>query len=440
MSPMHLNVNITTAGVHRGAWRRSQESARAFHDPGHYVRNARIAERGLLDAVFLADQSYLHAGPLPGAALDPLITVAAMAQATTRIGLIASVSTTFHHPYTIARAFASLEHLSGGRTGWNVVTTRNPPAGRNYGFPDLPSREERYARAAESVDVVTRLWGSWEPGALVADRDAGVQVDQSRVHPIDHVGQYFSVTGPLQVPPSPQGRPLIVQAGGSSGGLDLAAGYADAVFTSQVTAEAAREYYTNLKKAVVQRGRAPESLAVLPGLVFTLGSTEAEATRRRDDLNELVPEADRLAAFAGWIGVDPAVLDLDKPFPLHELRDIGDTYFSVGFDRSARIHLEANRHRTVRELVAEGPAGHWKITGTPEQVADAMEEWYRGGAADGFNLMADAYPDGLEDFVDHVVPILQRRGLFRREYDATTLRGHYGLAERLAPTVTEEIS
>jgi FMN-dependent oxidoreductase (nitrilotriacetate monooxygenase family) len=422
---MHLNVNITTAGAHRGAWRRSPESAHAFHDVVHYERVAQVAERGLLDAVFLADNSYLHPR-FPGFTLDPLLTLAAVARATSRIGLIATVSTTFHHPYTIARAFASLDHLSGGRSGWNVVTTRNPPAGRNYGFTDLPDRDERYARAAEATEIVTRLWDSWEPGALAADLERGVQVDDALVHPIDHRGEYFSVAGPLQVPPSPQGRPLLVQAGGSTGGLALAARFADAVFTSAVTLPAAQEAYATLKKLAADAGRPPESVAVLPGLVTTIGSTEEEARRRRDELNALAPATDQLATFAGWLGVDPGRLDLDRPFPLHELRETGDTYGSVGFDRSARLYLEANRDRSVRELVAEGPIGHWRITGTPERIADALEEWFTNGAADGFNIMCDTYPDGLEQFVDHVVPILQRRGLFRREYAATTLRGHYG--------------
>ncbi|MYU11096.1 NtaA/DmoA family FMN-dependent monooxygenase [Streptomyces sp. SID8361] len=428
---MHLNVNIATAGAHRSAWRRSPESAHAFHDPAHYVRTAQVAERGLLDAVFLADNSYLHPG-FPGFTLDPLITLSAVAQATTHVGLIATVSTTFHHPYTIARSFSSLDHLSGGRGGWNVVTTRNPPAGRNYGYDVLPARDERYARAAEAVEVVTRLWDSWEPGALVADVDRGVQVDDNRVHPIDHRGAYYSVAGPLQVPPSPQGRPLLVQAGGSDAGLALAARHADAVFTSQVTLASAQRYYRGIKKAVAAHGRAPGSLAVLPGVVTTIGSTEAEARRRQDELNALTPPVDQLLAFANWTGVQASVLDLDKPFPLHALPEVGQANGSVGFDLSTRAYLEANRSRPVRELIADGPTSHWKLVGSPEQIADALGQWFTQGAADGFNLLCDTYPEGLELFVDHVVPILQRRGLFRREYEARTLRGHYGWAEKPA--------
>jgi FMN-dependent oxidoreductase (nitrilotriacetate monooxygenase family) len=425
---VHLNVNIVTAGVHRGAWRRSPASAHAFHDPAHYVRTAQVAERGLFDAVFLADNSYLHPG-FPGFTLDPLVTLSATAQATSRVGLIATVSTTFHHPYTIARAFSSLDHLSGGRAGWNVVTTRNPPAGRNYGYDVLPDREERYARAAEAVEVVRGLWDSWEPDALVADLERGVQVDDKRVHPIDHQGRYYSVAGPLQVPPSPQGRPLLVQAGGSEAGLALAARHADAVFTSQVTLAAAQRYYRGIKKAVAAQGRAPESLAVLPGVATTIGSTEAEARRRQEELNALAPPVDQLLAFARWTGVPVAALELDEPFPLDALPEAGQANGSVGFDLSVRAYLEANRGRTVRELVADGQIGHWKLVGSPERIADELERWYTQGAADGFNLMCDTYPEGLELFVDHVVPILQRRGLFRREYGTRTLRGHYGRSE-----------
>lgn len=424
---LHLNVNAAGSGAHPGSWRWPDAAPQDVHDPAHFARLARIAERGLFDAVFLADNSYLHEGTTPHFALDPLVIVAAMAQATNNVGLIASVSTTFHHPYTIARAFASLDHLSGGRTGWNVVTTRNRPAGHNYGFAELPDRESRYARAEEAVEVAVALWNSWDPGAVVADPAAGVLVDPSRIHPINHVGEHFSVAGPLQTPPSPQGRPLLVQAGGSSGGIALAARHADAVFTAHLLVESAREYYRDLKSAVSGQGRDPRSLAVLPGVYTVIGSTEAEARNRLEKLNALAPVTDRLATFAAWIGLDPAVLHPDRPVPLELLQPTGSTYGSVGFDKSAHALIRSHPHRTVREILDDGPIGHWRLVGTPEQIADSLEHWFTTGAADGFNLLCDSYPSGLETFVDEVVPILQQRGLARRDYTGSTLRGHYAI-------------
>lgn len=423
---LHLNVNALPAGAHPASWRAPDGDPHSFYDPRHYARLARVAERGLLDAVFLADNSFLRPGGGPFFSLDPVVVMSAMAAATERIGLIGSVSTTFHHPYTIARAFASLEHLSGGRTGWNVVTTRDEPAGRNYGMPRLPDRADRYARAEEALQVVTRLWDSWEPDALVADTDAGVLIDLERIKPLDHVGTHFTVAGPLQVPPSPQGRPLIVQAGGSAEGQALAARYADAVFTPQHVLGPAREFYRGLKQQVVREGRRPESVAVLPGINPVVGSTEAEARRRQAELNELVPLPDRVAGFARWLGVDPAALDLDRPFPLELLDNDRVSNGSLGFDRAAEELVRANQHTPVRRLVEEGHGAHRVIVGTPEQIADTMQEWFDGGAADGFNLQCDVYPGGLELFVDQVVPELQRRGIFRREYAGSTLRGHYG--------------
>ncbi len=424
---LHINVNALPAGAHPAAWRAPDGNPHSFYDPSHYARLAQVAERGLLDAVFLADNSFLRAGGGPFFSLDPVVVLAAMAQATSRIGLIGSVSTTFHHPYSIARAFASLEHLSGGRTGWNIVTTRDRPAGHNYGFAELPERAQRYARAEESVEVVTRLWGSWEVDALVADPASGVLVDISRIKPIEFVGEHFSVAGPLQVPPSPQGRPLLVQAGGSAEGQSLAARYADAVFTPQHVLGPAREFYAAIKRAAVTAGRRPEDVAVLPGLNPVVGSTVEEARRRQRELNDLIPIENRLAGFANWFGVDPAELDLEAPFPLHLIRETGSTYGSTGFDTAAQELVRDNQHKTVRELVDEGHGAHRMVVGTPEQIADSMQDWFDNGAADGFNIQCDVYPGGLELFVDHVVPVLQQRGIFRREYVGTTLREHYGV-------------
>ncbi|MET8650155.1 NtaA/DmoA family FMN-dependent monooxygenase [Nocardia aurea] len=425
---LHLNINVIASGAHPAAWRLPEANRRAFFDPAHYANVARIAEAGLFDTAFMADNSFLHPDGYPNSGLDPIVTLSAMAAATSRIGLVGSYSTTFHHPYGIARAFASLDHLSAGRIGWNVVTSRNKPEGLNYGFSDLPDRETRYGRALEAVEIVTALWDSWQPGALVLDPATGIAVDRDLIKPIDYVGEHFSVAGPLQLPPSPQGRPLITQAGGSEGGLDLAARFADAVFTSALYIEPAREYYAKLKAAVARYGRSPDRIAIMPGINPVIGSTEEEARRRIAEHDEIVgPVGGQLEKFAKWVGVDPGALDPDRPFPLELLQPTGGTYSSVGFDTAARLYLERNRHRTVRELAADGRQGHRNLVGSAEQVADDLENWFRTGAADGFVIQFDTLPGGLELFVEHVVPLLQKKGIFRREYGENTLRERFGV-------------
>ena len=426
---LHLNVNVLASGIHPAAWRLAEANPRSFFDPDYYGGIARVAERGLFDTAFMADNSYLHPG-FPNSGLDPIITLAVMAQATSKLGVVGSYSTTFHHPYDIARSFASLDHLSHGRAGWNVVTSRNKPEGLNYGFTDLPDRQTRYARAAEAVEVVTALWDSWQPGAVVLDQQAGVAVDRSLVKPIDYAGQYFSVAGPLQLPAPPQGWPLLTQAGGSDDGIDLAARFADAVFTSSLFIEPAREYYAKLKSATVRRGRTADQIAVLPGVGLVIGSTEEEALRRQAEHDAILgpPTGDPVEQFARSVGVDPAALDPDRPFPLELLAATGDTYSSVGFDASTRLYFERNQNRTVRQLAKEGRPGHRKIIGSAEQIADDFEEWFTTGAADGFVLMFDALPSGIELFIEHVVPLLQKKGIFRREYAESTLRERFGVA------------
>ncbi|MEV0607871.1 LLM class flavin-dependent oxidoreductase [Polymorphospora rubra] len=443
---LHLNVNILASGAHPAAWRSPGGHPTAVVDIGHYQRVAREAERGLLDAVFLSDGVLLRgnvaAGP-PITALDPAVVVTAMALATDRIGFIATVSTTFNSPYHIARIFSSLDHASAGRVAWNVVTTRDPGAGRNYGLAELPRRTQRYARAAESIEAVTALWDSWEDEALVADPASGVWARTDLIHRIDHIGPFHSVQGPLQIPRSPQGRPPLVQAGGSDTGRDLAARYADAVFSPQQVLASARTYYADIKSRARAYGRDPDTISVLPGLNPVVGSTEDEARRRQRELNALLGDDRLLAGFAARFGIDPAELDLDRPFPAHLLRPTGDTYGSQGFDDAARDLISAAGHLTVRDLIDRGIAAHRVVVGAPEQIADDIERWFLGRGADGFNLQCDVYPGGLADFVDHVVPELQRRGLFRREYAGTTLRDHYGLPRprsRYALTTAGEAS
>ena len=426
---LHLNVNILSSGSHPAAWRAPDGRRFGYVDIEHYQETARLAERGTLDAVFLADALAIAPDPRSGPswALDPIVTIAGMAAVTEKVGFVASVSTTFNHPYNVARIFNSLDHTTRGRIAWNIVASYDERAAPNFGLDRLPVHEDRYARAAEFTDVVTRLWDSWEDEALVGDRDSGLFADPALIHRIDHQGQHFSVQGPLQLPRSPQGRSLLVQAGGSGPGRDLGARYADAIFTVQQVFEEAAAFYLDVKARVRARGRNPDDVHILPGLSLVVASTEAEAKARKRDLDAIIGDETALKRFAGRLGVDHRELDLDKPVPPTLLGNAFKAQGSQGF-ADATIALARDPSLTVRQIIDRGGGAHRILAGGPEQIADTMEAWFRGGAADGFNVMFDVFPTGLRDFVDHVVPELRRRGLFRQDYEGSTLRSHYGLA------------
>ncbi|MCJ2111941.1 LLM class flavin-dependent oxidoreductase [Methylobacterium sp. E-025] len=425
---LHLNVNLLHSGVYPSAWRLPDSRPDAFVDVDHFVRVARIAERGKLDAIFLADTPAINdrIDHRPFNALEPTVVLAAVAAATRHVGLVATASTTYNEPYNLARRFASLDLVSRGRAGWNVVTTADAAAGRNFGFAGASAHGARYARAREFTDLVHALWDSWEDDAFVGDKASGRFVDAAKVHAVNHRGTHYSVAGPLTVPRSPQGRPVTFQAGGSEDGRELAAATADAVFSLAQTIEDGAAYARDLRARAARYGRGADALVVLPGLATVIGSTEAEARRRQDALWDLVPVEYSLARLAGTLRIDPARLDLDKPLPdpLPLPPDANHTMFL------GTVALARRDALTVRQLLRAlgGGVGHRIVAGTPEAIADDIEAWFRAGAADGFNLMPDVLPDGLETFVDAVVPILQRRGLFRRDYAGTTLRDHLGLA------------
>ncbi|MCJ2078477.1 LLM class flavin-dependent oxidoreductase [Methylobacterium sp. E-016] len=425
---LHLNVNLLHSGVYPSAWRLPDSRPDAFVDIDHFVRVARIAERGKLDAIFLADTPAINdrIDHRPFNALEPTVVLAAVAAATRHVGLVATASTTYNEPYNLARRFASLDLVSRGRAGWNVVTTADAAAGRNFGFAGASAHGARYARAREFTDLVHALWDSWEDDAFVGDRASGRFVDAAKVHAVKHRGTHYSVAGPLTVPRSPQGRPVTFQAGGSEDGRELAAATADAVFSLAQTIEDGAAYARDLRARAARYGRGADALVVLPGLATVIGSTEAEARRRQDALWDLVPVEYSLARLAGTLRIDPARLDLDKPLPdpLPLPPDANHTMFL------GTVALARRDALTVRQLLRAlgGGVGHRIVAGTPEAIADDIEAWFRAGAADAFNLMPDVLPDGLETFVDAVVPILQRRGLFRRDYAGTTLRDHLGLA------------
>ena len=426
---LHLNAFLMGVGHHEAAWRLPESDPFAQTEVEHFKRLARIAERGRLDSLFLADSPVLwnSIGRRPGGTLEPTVLLAALAGVTDHIGLIATASTTYNEPFNLARRFASLDHISGGRAGWNIVTTAGEQAARNFNLDALPAHRDRYARAAEFVEVSLKLWDSWDDTAPLGDKDAGRWGDDKLLYPPNHSGRHFRVAGPLNVPRSPQGHPLLVQAGSSEDGKELAARYAEAVFTAQQTLAEAQEFYRDLKRRTEQAGRDPETVKILPGIVPTIGATEAEARALEDELDRLIKPEYARQQLATTLRVDPDDLDLDKELPA----DLPDEDEIEGAkSRYTLIVTLARRERlTVRQLIGRlgGGRGHRTFAGTPEQVADAIEQWYRSGAADGFNIMPPVLPSGLEAFVDHVVPILQRRGLFRTDYTGTTLRQHYGL-------------
>lgn len=423
---LHLNTNVTGTGRHPAGWR-TLANPKSIIDLEFFTTIAKTAERGKLDAVFLSDAVALrgHAQG-PAQSLEPTVLLTALAGVTRHIGLIGTASTTFNDPFNLARRFASVDHLSAGRVAWNAVTTYDPAAAANFSFGDAPDKQARYARAAEFVDVVLKLWDSWEDDALIADRVNGLYADPARVHAIAHEGAHFQVRGPLNLPRSPQGRPVLVQAGGSEAGVALAARHADAVFTAQTTFEGAQVFYREIKALVAGYGRDPDHLLVLPGLYPVIGGTLAEAQQRKAEMDALLDRGTELVKFANALGVDVSVLRLDAPLPYHLIDNGERAEVSRGFIRST-VLLAQSENLTVRDLLDRNPGAHRMIVGTPETVADDIERWFVGRAADGFNLNADVFPSGLAAFVDHVVPLLQRKGIFRLDYDGTTLRDHYGL-------------
>jgi FMN-dependent oxidoreductase (nitrilotriacetate monooxygenase family) len=431
---LHLGVNVLSDGMHPAAWQHPSADPHWFTDPAYWIDVARTAERGTLDALFLADSPSLFQKPgqplvAPPLALDPIVLLSTLASVTTHLGLIGTVSTSFEEPYNVARRFASLDHLSRGRVAWNVVTSSDPFAWNNFGQTGRPSeqpdRRERYSRAAEFIDVVRALWDSWDDDAVLADKSTGAFSKVGAIGTIDHRGEYFRVDGPLTLPRSPQGHPVLFQAGGSAGGLDLAARYADGVFAAQASLPDALRNADDLRARTVAYGRPRNAIRIMPGLSFVLGSTEEEAQRRNRELNDLAGER-RLAHLAGQISVDASELEWDKPLPKWLLDGADATGGSQGA-RDIVVNLARRDNLTVRQILDRVITWHRLVVGSPERIADAIEEWFTAGAVDGFNLMPDVFPSGLELFVDHVIPILRERGLFRREYGHTTLRGHLGL-------------
>jgi FMN-dependent oxidoreductase (nitrilotriacetate monooxygenase family) len=426
---LSLNVFVYPGGHHEAAWRHKDSAANRILDIGYYQELAQRAEAHKFDAIFFADGPALadNVRYAQRFRFEPLTWLSAIAAVTTRIGLIATASTTYTEPYNLARLFASLDHLSAGRAGWNIVTTSTPQAAQNFGLPEHPPHSERYERAREFLDVVTRLWDSWEDDALINDPASGIFADTGKVHAIDHIGKYFRVRGPLNIARPPQGRPVYVQAGSSDDGRAFAARYAEAIFTAHQTLASAQEFYADIKRQARAFDRSPDQIKILPGIGPFIASTQAEADRLQNEFDELIQPEYSLTQLRQMIGLDLSSFDLDGPFPRHLI----DTASARGVASRFKLVVDIvdREQPTIRQLVQRlaGARGHWVIAGPPEKIADSIQTWFENGAADGFNVMPPWLPGGLDIFAEQVVPILRKRGLFRSEYSGKTLRDHYGL-------------
>ena len=427
---LHLGAFMRPVSIHTAAWRYPGGLPDANFNFGHLKRFIQKLEAGKFDAFFMADHLAVLNMPIQAlkrshtvTSFEPFTLLSALAAVTERIGLMATASTTYDEPYHIARRFASLDHISGGRAGWNIVTTANPDAALNFGLEEDIDHDERYARAREFYDVVTGLWDSFADDAFVRDVESGIYFDPERMHTLAHKGKYLSVRGPLNIARPIQGWPVIVQAGASEAGRQLAAETAELVFAAGGNLEASRAFYADVKGRMARIGRDPDTMKILPGALVVVGDSDDEAKAKRAHLDSLVHYDSGIASLNGMLGYDVSGFDPDGPLP-----EIPPTNAS----QSARERIVSAARRenlTIRQLAARaGSYGGTAFVGTPETIADAMREWLETEACDGFNIMFPYLPEGLDDFVDRVVPVLQARGLFRREYEGATLRENLGLA------------
>jgi FMN-dependent oxidoreductase (nitrilotriacetate monooxygenase family) len=431
---MHLGLFIYPSGHHIASWRHKAVNPREAASIEYYARAAQAAERGKFDLFFIGDMlaarerdgRVIREGSLNN--IDSISVTSAISAVTECLGLVATLSTTYNEPYYIAERFASLDHLSNGRAGWNIITTANDDAAYNFSQKSHMEKALRYERAKEFVDICTELWDSWDDDALVADPARGVFVDPAKMHPINHHGQFFNVQGASQLPRPPQGWPVLVQAGGSPSGIEFAAMVAEAIFAAQSKLDEARAFRTAVKERMPKHGRDPDTLKVLPGLSPILGSTEAEAKRKEAELDELMLPAVGVWMLSEQMRFPLYEYPLDGKFPGDDIRATAQAFTPRAVSLIDRAEREGLTVRACANLVAKSRS-HGTFVGTPEQLADYMQLWFETGGCDGFNMMPAYFPDELDYFVDHAVPELQRRGLFRRDYTGTTLRHHLGLAK-----------
>ena len=429
MKQMHLGAFMRPVSIHTAWWRHPDSAPEANFSLKHLVHCIQTLERGKFDAFFMADHLAVLNMPIEAlkrsgtvTSFEPFTLLSALAMVTERIGLIATASTTYDAPYHIARRFASLDHISAGRAGWNIVTTSNPDAARNFGMTEHMDHAERYARAREFHDVVTGLWDSFAEDAFIRDKESGIFWDPARMHKLDHEGKYLSIAGPLNIARPVQGWPVIVQAGASDSGRQLAAEVAEMIFAAGGPVADARAYYADIKSRAAQAGRDPALIKILPGALVTVAETDEAAREKRALLDSLVHPDSGMAALSIALGTDARAFDLDAPLP-----DIPETNQSQS-GRQRVLERARRENLTVRQLaVALGGYGGLSFTGSAKTIADEMQHWLESDACDGFNIMFPTIPGGVEDFVRLVVPELQSRGIFRKEYAGTTLREHLGL-------------
>lgn len=416
---------IHGVGGNISAWRHPEIPSDASVSLPFYIQAAQKAEEGLFDLVFIADGLYINEKSIPHFLnrFEPITILSALAAVTKRIGLVGTLSTSYSEPFTVARQFGSLDQISGGRAGWNVVTSPLEGSARNYGKTEHPSHDERYRIAEEYLAVTKGLWDSWEDDAFVRDKASGVFFDPSKMHRLNHKGAYFSVEGPLNIARSKQGQPVIFQAGSSESGKNLAAKEADAVFTGQENLEEAKTFYRDVKDRAVAFGRSRDDLVILPGIGPIIGRTQEEAERKYEEIANLV-SIDKALDYLGrfFEHHDFSQYPLDEPFP--DLGDLGSNSFRSGTDKIKRDAREQGL--TLRQVALRSATPRPAFIGTPQRIADLIQQWHEEEGADGF-IIHSTFPSGLNDFVELVVPLLQERGIYRTEYEADTLRGNLGV-------------
>ena len=423
---MRIGVFLSGSGGNMASWRHPNAVPDGAVNLEYYRDMTRTAEDAKLDFAFFGDGLYISEKSHPNflVRFEPLTLLAALSMVTTHIGLAATLSTTYSDPYTVARQFSSIDHLSDGRAGWNIVTSPLEGSAANYSKPEHPQHDLRYRMAGEFVEITKGLWDSWEDDAFIRDKESGVFIDPSKMHRLDHKGEFFSVQGPLNISRSKQGSPVLIQAGSSEAGRGFAAKIADAIFTGQATSSDAAGFYKDIKTRAEESGRDPGQVLILPGCSPVVGDTPEEAEAKYQEIANLVVIDDALNYLGRYFNdIDFSPYDLDEPFP--DLGDFGRNGWESTTDRIKQVAKEESL--TLREMALRSTTPRNEFIGTPTQVANSMQRWFENGAADGFMLVPSVLPQGFNDFVEHVLPILKERGLFRTEYEADTLRGNLGL-------------
>jgi FMN-dependent oxidoreductase (nitrilotriacetate monooxygenase family) len=427
---MKLGFFYWPCGHHIAAWRHPRGTPDSGSDLASVIELAGLAERGLFDLVFMADSVTFWRGDLDamtrdswGAHWDPFTLMCALSQHTRHIGLVCTATTTYDFPYSLARRFAALDLISGGRAGWNLVTSGNRLEADSFGFDRHPDKDDRYARAREFAHAVRGLWNSWDADAFVRDRETGLYFDKSKMRILQHSGTHYRVKGPMNVPPSPQGEPVMVQAGASEEGRALAAATAEVVFGAHAKLESAQEYYADVKGRMRAIGRDPDSLKIMPGLTVYVGRTSAEGRAKLDELQDLIDPRAGLQLLSARLNYDLSGHDIDGPLPDIPRTGLSSSRIDLFIDMARRENL------TIRDLYRRiaGARGHMQVVGSVTEVVDLMEQWVTEKGCDGFNIMPPVFPESLVNFVELVVPELQRRGLYRTKYEGTTLRANLGI-------------